>query len=76
MARDMLYYNQQEGRKPRRKEGNAMKFTVITLDEYCKMIADELLKMQAQGMTEEEILTNISAFMHEMHDQGYRLAKG
>ena len=53
-----------------------MKFTVLTLDEYCKMIADELLKMQAQGMTEDEILLNISDFMHSMHDQGYRLAKG
>lgn len=54
-----------------------MEFTYITMEEYCKMISDEASKMQAQGLTKEEILHNIADFMHDLFKvKGYRLAKG
>ena len=72
----MLYYNQQEGRKPNERKVEVMKLIYITMKEYCEMLSDEASKMKAQGLTEEEILHNIADFMYDLFKvKGYRLAK-
>lgn len=54
-----------------------MEFTYITMEEYCKILSEEALRMQAQGLTGEEILHNIADLMHDLFEvKGYRLAKG
>lgn len=62
---------------PNERKVKAMEFTYITMEEYCKILSEEALRMQAQGLTGEEILHNIADLMHDLFEvKGYRLAKG